>query len=64
MSILNLLCVVVGMSYANSSGSCESSGTGAGVRGDGLADDEAILDKLADGLPRVGVGDFIDLARV
>jgi hypothetical protein len=34
------------------------------VHGDGLADDEAILDELADGLAGVGVGDFADLVGV
>ena len=34
------------------------------MHGDGLADDEAILDELADGLAGVGVGDFADLVGV
>jgi hypothetical protein len=34
------------------------------VHGDGLADDEAILDELADGLAGVGVGDFAGLVGV
>ena len=34
------------------------------MHGDGLADDEAIGDELADGLAGVGVGDFILLVRV
>jgi hypothetical protein len=34
------------------------------VHGDGLADDEAILDELADGLTGVGVGDFAGLVGV
>lgn len=38
--------------------------TRARVHGDGLLDDEAIGDELADGLPRVGVGDLADLAGV
>ena len=29
-----------------------------------LADDQAIRDQFADGLPRVGVGDFVDFIRV
>ena len=37
---------------------------GTRVHGDGLPDDEAILDELADGLPRVGVGDFAGFVRV
>ena len=34
------------------------------MHGDGLADDEAIGDELADGLARVGVGDLVDFVRV
>jgi hypothetical protein len=34
------------------------------VHGDGLADDEAIGDELADGLAGVGVGDLADLVGV
>lgn len=34
------------------------------MHGDGLADDEAILDELADGLAGVGVRDFALLAWV
>jgi hypothetical protein len=34
------------------------------VHGDGLADDEAIRDELADGLAGVGVGDLADLVGV
>jgi len=34
------------------------------VHGDRLADDEAILDELADGLAGVGVGDFVDFVGV
>jgi hypothetical protein len=34
------------------------------VHGDGLADDEAIADKLADGLAGVGVGDLIHLIGI
>jgi hypothetical protein len=48
----------------NSSRSSESSGTGTGVHGDGLADDEAILNELPDSLAGVGVGDFVDLVGV
>jgi hypothetical protein len=39
-------------------------GAGARVHGDGLADDEAIGDELADGLAGVGVGDLADLVGV
>ncbi len=34
------------------------------MHGDGLADDEAICDELADGLTGVGVGDFAGLVGV
>ncbi len=34
------------------------------MHGDWLSDDEAIGDKLADGLARVGVGYFVDFIRI
>lgn len=34
------------------------------MHGDGFADDEAIADKLADGLAGVGVGDLADLIGI
>jgi hypothetical protein len=49
---------------ANSSGSSQGTGTGTRVHSDGLADDEAILDELADGLAGVGVGNLADLVGV
>lgn len=49
---------------ANPSSGGQLTGTGAGVGCDGLADDEAIRDKLADRLTRVGVGDLIDFVGV
>ena len=45
-------------------GGVELTGTGTGVHGDGLADDEAVLDELADGLAGVGIGDFAHLVGV
>lgn len=42
----------------------EFTGTGARVHGDGLADDQAIADQLADGLAGVGVGDFAHLIGI
>lgn len=39
-------------------------GAGTRVHGDGLADDEAIADELADGLAGVGVGDLVHLIGV
>ncbi len=38
--------------------------TRAGVHGDGLLDDEAIGDELADGVAGVGVGDLVAFVRV
>ena len=49
---------------ADSPGLVQGSGAGAGVHGDGLADDEAIADEFADGLAGVGVGDLVDLVGV
>ena len=49
---------------AVAAGLVELTGAGAGVHGDGLADDEAIADELADGLTRVGVGDLGHLIGV
>ena len=45
-------------------GEVELTSTGSRVHGDGLLDDQAILDELADGLAGVGVGDFALLAGV
>ncbi len=49
---------------ADSSGQVELAGAGSRVRGDGLLDDEAIGDQLADSLARVGVGDLADLIGI
>lgn len=48
----------------DAAGLVELTGAGAGVHGDGLADDEAIADELADGLTGVGVGDLVHLIGV
>lgn len=48
----------------NSASGVEFTSTGARVHGDGLADDQAIADQLADSLARVGVGDFAHLIRI
>lgn len=48
----------------DSSGEVQLTGTGTRVHGDGLSDDEAIGDELADGLAGVGVGDLADLVGV
>jgi hypothetical protein len=49
---------------SNSPCCSEGSGAGTGVHGDGLADNEAILNQLADGLAGVGVGDFVDFIGI
>lgn len=48
----------------DSAGKVELAGAGARVHRHGLSDDEAIGDQLADGLARVGVGDFALLIGV
>ena len=48
----------------DAAGLVELTGAGAGVHGDGLLDDEAIADELADGLTGVGVGDLGHLIGV
>ena len=48
----------------NSASGGQLSGASTRVHGDGLADDEAICDKLADGLAGVGVRDLVDLIWV
>lgn len=45
-------------------GEVEFAGSRSGVLGDGLADDQAIGNELADGLARVGIGDFALLVGV
>lgn len=49
---------------ADPAGEVQLAGARARVHCDGLLDDEAIGNQLADGLPRVGVGDLADLAGV
>lgn len=48
----------------DAAGKVQLTSTGSRVHGDGLADDEAIGDELADGLAGVGVGDLADLVGV
>lgn len=57
-SLLGTLALTQTTVSADAAGGGELTGTGAGVHGDGLADDEAIADELADGLAGVGVGDL------
>lgn len=63
-SVLGTLTLTQTAVSADSAGSVELTGTGAGVHGDGLADDEAIADELADGLAGVGVGDLSHLIGI
>lgn len=63
-SVLSTLPLTETTVSANSSGGGQLPGAGTRVHGDGLADDETILDELADGLAGVGVGDFADLVGV
>jgi hypothetical protein len=63
-SVLGTLTLTQTAVSADSAGSVELTGTGAGVHGDGLADDEAIADELADGLAGVGVGDLAHLIGI
>lgn len=63
-SLLGTLALTETTVTADAAGGGELTGTGAGVHGDGLADDEAIADELADGLAGVGVGDLIHLIGV
>lgn len=46
------------------SGLCEFTGTGAGVHGNRLVDDEAIAEELADGLAGVGGRDLVDFVGI
>lgn len=48
----------------NSPGEVQLTRAGTRVHGDGLSDDQAIGDELADGLAGVGVGDLVDLVGV
>lgn len=49
---------------SNAAGGGQLPSAGAGVHGDGLLDDKAIGDVLADGLAGVGVGQLVDLVGV
>jgi len=63
-SILGTLPLTETTVTADAAGGVQLTGTGARVHGDGLADDEAILDELADSLARVGVGNLAGLVGV
>jgi len=49
---------------AVSSGEVQLPGTRPGVHRDGLADNKAIGDELADGLARVGIADLVNFVGV
>lgn len=63
-SILSTLPLTEAPMSANSSSGRQLTRTGARVHGDGLADDEAIGDELADRLAGVGVGDLVNFVGV
>ena len=63
-SILGTLPLTETTVTADAAGGVQLTGTGARVHGDRLADDEAILNELADGLARVGVGNLAGLVGV
>lgn len=63
-SILGTLSLTETTVTADTASGSQLTGAGARVHGNGLADDEAIRDELADGLTRVGVGDLAGLVRV
>jgi hypothetical protein len=48
----------------DAAGSSQGAGAGARVHNDGLLDDEAIGDELADRLARVGVADLVGLVGI
>ena len=62
--ISGTLSLTVATVSALTTGEVQLTGTGPRVHGDGLADDEAIADKLANGLTRVGVGNLGDLIGI
>lgn len=49
---------------ADAAGGIELAGASTGVHGHRLADDQAIADQLADGLPGVGIGDLSHLIGI
>lgn len=63
-SVLGTLSLTEATVSADSASGSELPGTSTRVHSDGLADDQTIADKLADGLTRVGGGDLVDLVRI
>jgi len=62
--ILGTLALTQTAVTTDAAGRGELTGAGTRVHGDGLADDEAIANELADGLAGVGVGDLVHLIGV
>ena len=62
--ILGTLALTQTAVTTDTAGSSQLTSTGARVHGDGLLDNEAIADELADGLTGVGVGDLGHLIGV
>lgn len=62
--VLGTLALTQATVTADTAGLVELTCAGTGVHGDGLADDQAIADELADGLAGVGVGDLAHLVGV
>ena len=62
--VLGTLPLTVATVSTDSPGLVEGSSTGTRVHSNGLADDEAIGDELADGLTGVGVRDLVDFVGV
>lgn len=63
-SVLGTLPLTVATVATDAASGGQLPGAGTGVHGDGLLDDEAIGNQLADGLAGVGVGDLADLVGV
>jgi hypothetical protein len=63
-SILGTLSLTVATVSADSSSLVEGSSAGTRVHGNGLANNEAIANELADGLTGVGVRDFVDFVGI
>lgn len=63
-SVGSTLALTVATVSALPSGKVELAGTGSGMLGHGLSDDETIGDELSDRLARVGVGDLAGLIGV
>lgn len=63
-SILGTLALTQTTVSADTAGGIELAGASTRVHGHRLADDQAIVDQLADGLPGVGIGDLVHLIGI